>query len=273
MTIDPYVAEWLNLFLRWFHVFAGILWVGSTYYFTWLDGRLTEQETMTGDGSPAQVWMVHSGGFYVVEKRTRAEILPDRLHWFRWEAAFTWLSGFLLLVLLYYNTSLLVDPDVRQISQTSGVAIGVGLIIASWVVYDVLAQSALAKSGTAFAIVAYLLTVGVIYGLTHTFSARAAYIHVGAVYGTIMAANVWLRILPAQRQTIAAVKDGTTPNPALAASAKLRSKHNTYLVVPLVFTMISNHFPATTYGDRYNWQILSILVLVGWGAAKIVRRA
>jgi uncharacterized membrane protein len=273
MDLSPYVVEWMNLFLRWFHVFAGILWIGSTYFFTWLDGRLTEEEAETKDGKPAQVWMVHSGGFYVVEKQKTAKLLPKRLHWFRWEAAFTWLSGILLLGLVYYKGKLLVDTDVRELSHLQAIAIGVGTLIVGWIVYDLLAQTPLVKSQFAFATVCYLLLVGVIYGLTHTLSARAAYIHVGGMMGTIMAANVWMRILPAQRQTIAAVKAGKDPDAKLAAGAKLRSKHNSFMVIPVVFTMVSNHFPATTYGDKYNWIILSILVLVGWGAAKIVRRA
>lgn len=273
MIISPYLAEWLNLFLRWFHVFAAILWIGSTYFFTWLDGRLTEEEAQTRGGSPAQVWMVHSGGFYIVEKQKTAELLPRRLHWFRWEAAFTWLSGILLLGLVYYKGSLLVDPDVHDMSHLTAIAIGVGVLVGGWIVYDVLAQTALVAQQFAFATVCYLLLVGIIYGLTHLLSARAAYIHVGAMMGTIMAANVWQRILPAQRRMIAAVKEGQDPDAKLAAGAKLRSKHNSFMVVPVVFTMISNHFPATTYGDKYNWIILSVLVLVGWGAAKIVRRA
>jgi uncharacterized membrane protein len=272
MTLSPNMTEWLNLFLRWFHVFAAILWVGSTYYFTWLDGRMSEEEAAS-EGAPPNVWMVHSGGFYVVEKRKTAELLPKRLHWFRWEAAFTWLSGFLLLSLVYYKTSLLVDPDVLDISQNQGIAIGLGALIFGWVVYDLLAQTPLVKSTLGFAAVCYALLVAVTYGLTHTLSARAAYIEVGAMMGTIMVANVWMRILPAQRRTIAAVKEGRAPDMTLAANAKLRSKHNTYMAIPVVFTMISNHYPATTYGERSNWIILSVLILVGWGAAKIVRRA
>jgi uncharacterized membrane protein len=273
MVLSPYATEWINLFLRWFHVFAAILWIGSTYFFTWLDGRLTEEQAEAKDGTPAQVWMVHSGGFYIVEKQKTAVLLPRRLHWFKWEAAFTWLSGFLLLALVYYKGSLLVDPDVRELTQGTAVAIGLGTLIVGWIVYDILAQTSLVKSQFAFAAVCYVLLVGVIYGLTHALSARAAYIHAGAMMGTIMAANVWMRILPAQRRTIAAAKEGREPDARLAEGAKLRSKHNSFMVIPVLFTMISNHYPATTYGERNNWIILSILVLVGWAAAKIVRRA
>lgn len=267
---DPSTREWANLLVRWVHVFAAIMWVGSTYYFTWLDGRLTEEEREAGGGEPAQVWMVHSGGFYVVEKQK----IPGtrKLHWFKWEAAMTWLSGMTLLVLVYYLSSGMVDMD-SNISHWTAVGIGVGVIVVSWFVYDLMVQSPLGSSELLFATVSYILIVAVSYGLTHVMSGRAAYIHMGAMMGTLMAANVWMRILPAQRRMIAAVKEGRQPDQELAARAKLRSKHNTFMVVPVVFTMISNHFAAATYGDKYNWIILSILVLAGWGAAKIIRRA
>lgn len=272
MIIDPNVNEWLNLLARWMHVFAGIMWVGSTYYFTWLDGRLTEEEKRSAAGDePAQVWMVHSGGFYVVEKQKKPG--PRELHWFRWEAALTWLSGMVLLVHGYYLGSYLIDTDVRDISQTTGIIIGIGLLIVAWVVYDLLVLSPLGKNELLFAAVSYAAIVGVVYGLTHTLSGRAAYIHVGAMFGTIMVANVWMRILPAQRRMIAATKEGKLPDESLAARAKLRSKHNTFMAVPVVFLMISNHYPVTTYGNDYHWIVLSVLVLLGWGAAKIIRRA
>jgi uncharacterized membrane protein len=273
MTLDPNVTEWFNLIARWMHVFAGIMWVGSTYYFTWLDGRLTEEEkAASGEGhGPAQVWMVHSGGFYVVEKQKKPG--PRELHWFRWEAALTWLSGMVLLIHGYYLGSYLIDTDVRDISQNAGIALGVGLLIVAWVVYDLLVLSPLVKNELLFAAIAYILIVAVAFGLTHMLSGRAAYIHVGAMFGTIMVANVWMRILPAQRKMIAATSEGKQPDDSLAARAKLRSKHNTFMAVPVVFLMISNHYPVTTYGHDYNWVVLSVVVLVGWVAAKIIRRA
>ena len=269
-------GDWLQLFARWAHVFAAILWVGSTYFFTWLDGRLSEEEKEAerpaAAGEKPQVWMVHSGGFYVVERRKAAE-LSRRLHWFRWEAALTWLSGMLLLVLVYYAGGLMVDRDVRDISNTTAVVVGVGVLVAGWVVYDLMVQSPLGRSERLFAAVSFALVVGLSYGLTRVLSGRAAYLHVGAMFGTIMVANVWQRILPAQRRMLAAIRAGAAPDAADAARAKLRSKHNTFMAVPAVFTMISNHYPVTTYGDRYNWLILSALVLLGWGAAKLIRRA
>ena len=279
MKLPPDVNEWLNLLLRWFHVFSAILWVGSTYYFTWLDGRFQEEEREAGkagevaaaDAGKVEVWMVHSGGFYVVEKRKTPSL--RRLHWFRWEAMMTWLSGILLLTLVYYMGGGMVDADVRDISVRTAVLFGTGMIVVGWVVYDLLVQSPLGRNERAFAAVAYAFVVGAAYLSTHVLSGRAAYIHVGASFGTIMFLNVWMRILPAQRRMIAAVREGREPDPAEGARAKLRSKHNTFMVVPLVFTMISNHYPTSTYGIDYNWLMLSALVFVGWVAAKLIRRA
>ena len=275
MIIDPTLSEWLNLLLRWTHVFAGIMWVGTTYYFTWLDARLTEEEkAVANTGVVPQVWMVHSGGFYAVEKRKVPDLASRTLHWFRWEAATTWLSGFALLVLLYYlGGGVLIDPDVRDLSLGAAVGIGIGVIVACGFLYDVMMMSPLGRHEKLFAAVAYGLIVVVAFALTRVFSARAAYIHVGAIFGTIMAANVWMHILPAQKRMIAALNEGRKPDERLSAQAKLRSKQNTFMAVPVVFLMISNHYPGVTYGDRYNWVILSVLVLLGWIAAKFIRRA
>ncbi len=275
MILDPTLSEWLNLLFRWIHVFAGIMWVGTTYYFTWLDARLTEEEKAAlNTGTTAQVWMVHSGGFYVVERRKTPDLVSRTLHWFRWEAGTTWLSGFALLVLVYYlGGGALIDRDVRDLSLGVAVALGIGIIFACGFVYDMMMLSPLSRYEKLFAAIAYVLIVIVAFGLTRVFSARAAYIHLGAIFGTIMAANVWMHILPSQKRMIAALNEGRKPDERLAARAKLRSKQNTFMAVPVVFIMISNHFPGVTYGDRYNWIILSVLVLLGWIAAKFIRRA
>ena len=294
MNIDPTLSEWLNLVLRWVHVFAGIMWVGTTYYFTWLDARLTEEEkAAVNTGNTAQVWMVHSGGFYVVERRKVPDLVSRTLHWFRWEAGTTWLSGMALLLLLFYigGGSGLVDPDVRDgfiesfksfpSTQTflaahyEGFALVVGLffIFLAGFIYDVMMRSPLRKNEKVFAVVAYLILATMAFGLFHILSARAVYIHIGAVMGTIMAANVWMQILPAQKKMIAALNRGQKPDEALSAQAKLRSKQNTFMAVPVVFMMISNHFPGVTYGERHAWLILSLLILAGWLAAKFIRRA
>lgn len=275
MPLDPTLSEWLNLILRWIHVFAGIMWVGTTYYFTWLDARLTEEEkAAVNTGNTAQVWMVHSGGFYVVERRKVPDLVSRTLHWFKWEAGTTWLSGFALLIVVYYlGGGALIDHDVRDISLGAAVGIGIAVIVVGWLVYDLLMLSPLGRNELLFAAIAYALIVGIAGLLTQVLSGRAAYIHVGATLGTIMAANVWMRILPAQKKMIAALKEGRKPDERLAAQAKLRSKQNTFMAVPVVFIMISNHFPGVTYGERYNWIILAVLVLAGWIAAKFIRRA
>ena len=275
MPLDPTVSEWLNLILRWTHVFAGIMWVGTTYYFTWLDARLTEEEkAAVNTGNTAQVWMVHSGGFYVVERRKVPDLVSRTLHWFKWEAGTTWLSGFALLIVVYYlGGGALIDHDVRDISLGAAVGVGIAVIVVGWLVYDLLMLSPLGRNELLFAVIAYALIVGIAFSLNQVFSGRAAYIHVGATLGTIMAANVWMRILPAQKKMIAALKEGQKPDERLAAQAKLRSKQNTFMAVPVVFIMISNHFPGVTYGERYNWIILAVLVLAGWITAKFIRRA
>ena len=275
MPIDPVASEWLNLIVRWIHVFAGIMWVGTTYYFTWLDARLTEEEkAAVNTGNTAQVWMVHSGGFYVVERRKMPDLVSRTLHWFKWEAGTTWLSGFALLIVVYYlGGGALIDRDVRDISLAAAVGIGLAVIVFGWLVYDLMMLSPLGRNEVLFAVIAYALIVGLAFSLTQVFSGRAAYIHVGATLGTIMAANVWMRILPAQKKMIAALKEGRKPDERLAAQAKLRSKQNTFMAVPVVFIMISNHFPGVTYGEHYNWAILAVLVLAGWIAAKFIRRA
>ena len=250
----PYILnEWLNLAIRWVHVFAGILWIGQTYFFTWLDHRLHEEEN---------VWMVHSGGFYIVNKHALTALRSQKLHWFKWEAAITWISGFLLLGLVYYSGGL-INGHLRLIS--------LGMLVAGWFVYDLLWISPLSRNETLGAVVSYIVLAGFIFVSARLFDGRAAYMQVGATLGTLMAANVWIRILPAQRRLIAAASAGETPDARLADRAKQRSKQNTFMVLPVVFIMISNHFPVSTYGNQYNWIILAVLVLVGWGAARIIR--
>ena len=274
MNLDPTTSEWLNFIARWVHVFAGIMWVGTTYYFTWLDARLTEEEkAIANTGNSAQIWMVHSGGFYLVEKRKFPDELSRKLHWFKWEAGTTWLSGFALLIVVYYlGGGALIDRDVADIGLGTAVGIGVGALIVGWLIYDLLMISPLGRNEKLFAVVAYALIVAASYGLTRVFSGRGAYIHLGAIFGTIMAANVWMRILPAQRKMIEAIKAGQKPDEKLAAQAKLRSKQNTFTAVPVVILMLSSHFGGTTTGG-YDWIHLVILVPVGWLAAKFIRRA
>ena len=257
------LQEWLNLAFRWTHIFSAIMWVGATYYFTWLDRRFHSSD-------PDQVWMVHSGGFYVVNKTSKPS--PDHtLHWFKWEAFMTWLSGTLLLILVYYMGGALMDGEPGKPSFPVAVAIGVGTIIVGWIVYDVLWISPLAKNEPVAIAISFALLVGLSWWLPRVMSSRAAILHVGALLGTIMFANVWERIIPAQKRMVAAVREGREPDQTLADRAKFRSKHNTYIVIPVVMLMISSHYPIAILGEN-NWIVVSVLTLVGWVIAHFVRK-
>lgn len=260
--MDVNILEWLNLMVRWIHVIFGIMWIGSSIFFNWLDSSfepLKEPE----EGVAGEVWMVHGGGFYHVKKKfLKAEQMPENLYWFKWEAGFTWVSGITLLTIVYYLSggAFLIDPSVSNITQGQATALGIGTLICGWLVYDTIWQSPLAKTPKATATACFLMVIGVAYGLTHVLSARAAYIHVGAMLGTIMAANVWMRILPGQSKMLKAVKEGRPVDPAPGLKAKMRSKHNNYMTYPVIFIMISNHFPMT-YGHQLNWLILAVLIV------------
>src|SRR5260370_9760500 len=215
--------------------------------------------------------MVQSGGFYSVEKQKSLGAAREQVRWFRWEALITWGAGVILIVLVYYLGDGLIDPDVADISKQAGIAIGVGAMVVGWIIYDLAVRSPLGKSQAAFAAFGLVMTAAVAWGLMHVFSGRAAYIHVGGIFGTIMTLNVWMRILPAQRRMIAPAAAGKKFAPSLVAQAQLCSKHNTFLALPVVFLMLSNHYPVATYGNRYSWEIMLALVVAGWGGGKQVR--
>jgi len=269
------LKDWVELLLRWTHVFAAIMWVGATFYFTWLDGRFTELEKDAKENPGKEqekfVWMVHSGGFYLVEKQKNPKLLPQTLHWFKWESFTTWMTGLLLFIYMYYGErGLLVNFEDPPLSKGAAIGLSLGMIVAGWVVYDLLWK--FCKKDIAGVIISYALIVVAAYFSCKYFSGRGAYLQLGAMFGTIMFTNVWMRILPPQRRMVAALKAGTPPNFEEAARAKQRSKHNTFIVIPVVFIMISNHYP-NTYGSPHAWIILSVIVILGWIAAKIIRRA
>ena len=266
--------EWTSLLLRWIHILAGIYWIGQTYYFTKLEGRMALDEAKAREaGRLPQVWLVHSGSFSLVEKQSSPKAVPAKFYWFRWEALTTWISGFLLLGLLYYTGGLLLDDSVSSIGMGAGVAIGLGTLFLGFAVYEGIYRSPLAKVPVLAGTLCYLLVVALAYALTHLISGRAAYIHVGALFGTIMAANVWMGILPATRRMLESIRTGKPIDQKLAERAKGRTIHNTYMTVPLIFLMISNHFPTATYGANYNWVILSVIVLAGGVSADFIYKA
>ena len=265
--MDATLSEWLNLLVRWLHVVAGITWIGQTYLFNRLEGRLAAAARQAGRPDP--IWLVHSGGFYVVAKETSPAQLPKTLYWFKWESALTWMSGFLLLLIVYYSGGLLVADD-AGFGRAAG--IGLSLLVVSWIVYDGLCRSPLGRTEAGMAVTAFALIVAVAWGLGRVMSGRAAYMHVGAMFGTIMAANVWNLILPTQRRMIALLAEGKRLDPAMEDQAMLRTRHNTYLSIPLIFLMLSNHFPTVSYGHRFSWAMLGVFVLLGWTGAHVMRR-
>jgi uncharacterized membrane protein len=263
--IDPYWNDWLDLLIRWLHVVAGIVWIGTSFYFVALDnhlGRPREQRDVD-EGVGGESWEIHGGGFYRISKWTVApRELPEPLHWFKWEAYTTWLSGFALLVVLYYfdAETYLIDKSVRDIEPAAAVILsllGLGL---AWVLYDVACR--VLRIEALMAVFLFGLVVASAYGASQVFSGRAAYLQVGAMLGTIMAANVLFNIIPAHWDLIRAKEAGEPPDPAPGLEAKRRSVHNNYLTLPVVFAMISNHFPFT-YGHDQGWLVLVALVVIG----------
>jgi len=255
---------WLELLVRWLHVIVGVAWIGTSFYFVWLNNHLRPPPTPEDDVS-GEVWSVHGGHFYrVIRFRVAPAQLPETLHWFKWEAYATWLSGASLLVIVYYlgADGFLVDPSVADISKGTAIAIGAGSLIGGWLVYDLLCKSPLHKKPVLFAVVAFALATGLCYGLLQVFSPRAAYIHVGAVLGTCMAGNVFFVIIPNQKIMVDAMIRGDDPDGALGAIGAFRSLHNNYITLPVLFIMVSAHYPMT-YGHGWAWAILAGISVVG----------
>jgi uncharacterized membrane protein len=266
--VEAHLGQWLNLALRWSHVVTGVAWIGTSFYFNWLNSRLAPPPAGRAEpGVAGELWSVHGGGFYRVVKYAVAPAhLPGTLHWFKWEAYATWVTGFLLLVLIYYvgAASFLVDPTAGggRVAPAAGIAIGIGALVMSWLVYDALCRSRLGMNPLALSVVLFALGTALAWGLTRLLSPRAAYIHVGAAIGTIMAANVLMVIIPSQKEMVAAMAQGGPPDAARGKQAALRSLHNNYLTLPVLFIMVSSHYPAT-YGHPLNWAILAGLAVIG----------
>ena len=265
-TVEAHLLEWLNLSVRWVHMITGVAWIGASFYFVWLENNLNRanpREGLSGD-----LWAIHGGGIYHLEKYKLAPPkMPDNLHWFKWEAYFTWMSGIALLCLVFYwqPTLYLLKPG-STLTGFEGVTIGVASLIAAWFIYDFLCDSPLGKHPALLGLVLFVLVIAACFGFSQVFSGRGAYLHTGAIIGTIMGGNVFRIIMPAQRQLVAAIEANTTPDPVLPAKGLLRSRHNNYFTLPVLFIMISNHFPST-YGSEYNWLILAGIAI----AAVLIR--
>ena len=258
------LTEWLSMVLRWTHVIAGVAWIGTSFYFIHLDLSLKHRSGLP-EGVKGEAWQVHGGGFYHMLKYMVAPgDLPSHLTWFKWEAYATWLSGFALLVVVYYLGAelYLIDKSVLDMSATTAAVIAFGTLLVAWLGYEALCRSPLGKNETALALVGYVFLVALTYGFTHIFSGRGAFTQIGALIGTIMVANVFVVIIPNQKKIIAAMLAGQEPDPALGAAGKQRSVHNNYLTLPVVFLMISNHYPLL-YATKYNWVIVAIVLAIG----------
>lgn len=262
--MDPILAEWGSAILRWTHVVTGIAWIGSSFYFMHLDASLKPAPGVPA-GRGGVAWEVHGGGFYEVKKYMEAPgHLPQEMTWHKWQAYSTWITGFFLLVWVYYAQSdlYLIDPAVRDMSPLAASAIGMGGLVLGWLVYDGLCRSALAKREVVLAVCVFAFLVAITYAFQNLFSGRGALIHVGAVIATMMSGNVFFIIIPGQKKIIAALTSGQTPDPALGRRAKIRSMHNNYLTLPVVFLMLSGHYPLL-YSTPYSYVIVALVLIAG----------
>jgi uncharacterized membrane protein len=262
--VEAILTEWLSLIVRWLHVIAGIAWIGSSFYFIHLDLSLKRSPGLPG-GVKGDAWQVHGGGFYHMVKYLVAPArMPDELTWFKWEAYTTWLSGFALMILVYYMSAdlFLVDKSVLDIGPGTAVTLSLGLLLVPWLIYEGLCRSPLGRNEIALALVGYAFLVAITFAYTHMFSGRGALNQIGALIGTIMVANVFVVIIPNQRKVVADLVAGREPAALLGEQGKQRSVHNNYLTLPVVFLMISSHYPLL-YATRFNWLIVAIVLLVG----------
>lgn len=262
-----YALDWVALLIRWLHLIAGVAWIGASFYFVWLDNHLTppKDPALRDRGVGGELWAVHGGGFYNPQKYAVAPAsLPDDLHWFKWEAYTTWLSGMGLLVAVYFLRAeqMLIDPAVAALQPWQAIAGVIGAMAVAWVVYDLLCKSPLGQRQALLAPLLFGLTVLLAWGLTHWYQARAAYLLTGAIIGTLMAGNVFFVIIPSQKKLVEAMRQGQAPDPAHGKRGKQRSVHNNYFTLPVLFVMISNHF-AFTYGHPWGWALLAGIMAAG----------
>jgi len=259
---EAHLMEWLNIVVRLMHITFGIAWIGASFYFVFLENALNRTKDVR-DELAGNLWAVHGGGFYYLEKyKVAPKTIPKHLHWFKYEAYFTWISGFCLLFVVYYfnASALLIDKNVLNITALQGIGIGVGSFVVAWIIYDLLCKSPLIKKPAWFTLIGFAVLVGFAYFYSHVFSSRAAYIHFGAMIGSIMVANVFFVIIPAQKAMVNAAKRGLPLNPQSGKNALNRSLHNNYFTLPVLFVMISNHFPST-FGYEQPWLVLVIISL------------
>jgi uncharacterized membrane protein len=260
--MDPVLVDWISLFLRWAHVMLGIAWIGTSFFFVWLDMSL-RANPKAPPGVGGESWMVHGGGFYQAQKYLVApEALPRELHWFKYEAYFTWVSGFLLLGVVYYLDAgaFLIDPQVLPLTPFQAIVISVASLAGGWLLYDALCKSPLGRHTGLLALAVFAMTIAAAYLFTHVFSGRAAFVHIGAFLGTIMSANVFFVIIPNQKKVVADLIAGRKPDPALGQQARQRSLHNNYLTLPVVLMMISNHYPIL-FNLGYGWLFVAAIIL------------
>ncbi|MGH2553367.1 MAG: urate hydroxylase PuuD [Chitinophagaceae bacterium] len=264
---EGHLMEWLNIVVRVMHFTFGIAWIGASFYFVFLENALNRKENVR-DELAGNLWAIHGGGFYYLEKyKVAPKTIPKHLHWFKYEAYFTWVSGIALLFIIYYfNTSaMLIDVNVMKQTTAQAICMGLSSFVAAWIIYDQLCKSALRNKPLLFAIAGILILVGFAYFYSQVFSARAAFIHFGAMIGSIMVANVFFVIIPSQKSMVNAAKKGIPPDGQKGKNALFRSIHNNYFTLPVLFVMVSNHFPST-YGHQYQWIILAAISI---GAAGI----
>jgi len=259
---ESHLMEWLNIVVRLMHITFGIAWIGASFYFVFLENALNRTKDVR-DELAGNLWAVHGGGFYYLEKyKVAPKTIPKHLHWFKYEAYFTWISGFCMLFVVYYfnASALLIDKNILDITAWQGIGIGVGSFVVAWIIYDLLCKSPLIKKPVWFTLIGFAVLIGFTYFYTRVFSPRAAYIHFGSMIGSIMVANVFFVIIPAQKAMVNAAKKGLPLNPQLGKNALNRSLHNNYFTLPVLFVMISNHFP-TTFGYEQPWLMLAIISL------------